>query len=104
MENIDLKREFIAKLKKEGDAIDEFSLSRNPNYLEWLENKIIYEKETLQGLYVTDKKPEDLFRNIFVELIDKIGMDGEKTFSSVDFEYYEYYFNKGIKLLMWQIT
>jgi hypothetical protein len=61
-------------------------------------------KDTTIGLYVTDKEPELLFEEIFVHLIEKIGMDGEKTFSAMDYDYYRGYFNKGIKLLMWEIS
>jgi len=55
------------------------------------------------GLHATDKEPENLFEEVFVNLIEKIGMDGEKTFSAMDFEYYNEYFKKGIKLLMRRI-
>jgi len=105
MEKIDLRREYIAKLKKEGEVNvpEEYYLTRNQNYSEWLELKLLIEVESKKGLFVTDKQPETLFRNIFVDLIEEIDMDGEKTFSPVDFEYYEEYFKRGIKLLMWQI-
>ena len=61
-------------------------------------------KDTSSGLYATDKKPEALFEEIFVHLIDKIGMDGEKTFSPMDYKYYNEFFKKGINLLMWRIS
>jgi len=61
-------------------------------------------KDTTIGLYATDKDPELLFEEIFVHLIEKIGMDGEKTFSAMDYDYYREYFNKGINLLMWRIS
>jgi len=61
-------------------------------------------KDSNIALYATDKEPETLFREIFVELIQEIGMDGEKTFSPMDFEYYESYFKKGINLLMWNLN
>jgi len=60
-------------------------------------------KDSNIALYATDKDPETLFKEIFVHLIEKIDMDGEKTFSPMDFEYYEKYFNRGINLLMWRI-
>ena len=61
-------------------------------------------KDTTIGLYATDKDPELLFEEIFVHLIEKIGMDGEKNFAAMDYDYYREYFNKGIKLLMWRIS
>lgn len=61
-------------------------------------------KQNHVGLNATDKEPDKIFEEIFVHLIEKIGMDGEKTFSAVDYEYYKEFFNKGIKLLMWKIS
>ena len=63
-----------------------------------------HHKDTTVGLYATDKKPDKLFEEIFVHLIDKIGMDGEKTFSAIDYEYYREMFNRGIKLLMFRVS
>lgn len=63
-----------------------------------------HHKDTTVGLYATDKEPEKLFEEIFVHLIEKIGMDGEKTFSPMDYECYNEYFKKGINLLMWRIS
>ena len=63
-----------------------------------------HHKETTAGLYATDKEPEKLFEEVFVNLIEEIGMDGEKTFSPIDYEYYRDMFNKGIKLLMFRIS
>jgi acetylglutamate kinase len=63
-----------------------------------------HHKDTTVGLYATDKEPEQLFEEIFVHLIEKIGMDGEKTFSAMDYEYYRDMFNKGIKMLMFRIS
>lgn len=63
-----------------------------------------HHKDTTVGLYATDKEPEKLFEEVFVHLIEKIGMDGEKTFSAMDYEYYRDMFNKGIKLLMFRIS
>ena len=66
-------------------------------------NELQHFKDSTVGLYATDKNPEQLFEEIFVHLIEKIGMDGEKTFSPMDYEYYKEMFNKGIKMLMWRI-
>lgn len=63
-----------------------------------------HHKDTTVGLYATDKEPEKLFEEIFVHLIEKIGMDGEKTFSAMDYDYYKDYFNKGIKMLIFRIS
>jgi hypothetical protein len=63
-----------------------------------------HHKDTTTGLHATDKEPEQLFEEIFVNLIEKIGMDGEKTFSAMDYEYYRDMFNKGIKMLMFRIS
>ena len=63
-----------------------------------------HHKDTTVGLYATDKQPEMLFEEIFVGLINEIGMDGEKTFSPMDYDYYKEFFNTGIKLLMWRIS
>jgi len=61
-------------------------------------------KDTTVGLYATDKIPEKLFEEVFVNLIEEIGMDGEKTFSPMDYEYYRDMFNRGMKLIMWRIS
>ena len=66
--------------------------------------KLQHHKDTTVGLYATDKEPEKLFEEVFVNLIEKIGMDGEKTFSPMDYDYYKEYFNKGINLLMFRIS
>lgn len=63
-----------------------------------------HHKDTTVGLYATDKEPDKLFEEVFVHLIEKIGMDGEKTFSAMDYEYYRDMFNKGIKMLMFRIS
>ena len=63
-----------------------------------------HHKDTTVGLYATDKEPEKLFEEVFVNLIEEIGMDGEKTFSPMDYEYYRDMFNKGIKMLMFRIS
>ena len=63
-----------------------------------------HHKDTTIGLYATDKEPQTIFEEVFVHLIEEIGMDGEKTFSAMDYEYYRDYFNRGIKLLMWRIS
>lgn len=63
-----------------------------------------YHKETTVGLYATDKNPETLFEEVFVHLIEKIEMDGEKTFAAMDYEYYNNFFKKGINSLMWRIS
>ena len=55
-------------------------------------------------LTVIDCDADKLFEKIFVDMVEKIGMDGNKCFSAKDFEYYKKYFNKGIKLISWQIT
>ena len=62
-----------------------------------------HHKDTTIGLYATDKQPEKIFDEIFVNLIEGIGMDGNKTFSPMDYEYYRDMFNKGIRLIMFQI-
>lgn len=62
-----------------------------------------HHRDTTVGLYATDKEPEKIFEEIFVNLIEEIEMDGEKTFSALDYEYYRDMFNKGIKLLMFKI-
>jgi len=72
-------------------------------YEKYIKNLEHY-KETTVGLYATDKEPEKIFEEVFVHLIEDIGLDGEKTFSPMDYEYYRDYFNKGIKLLMWRIS
>jgi hypothetical protein len=66
--------------------------------------QVQHHKETTIGLYATDKEPDKLFEEVFVNLIEEIEMDGNKTFSAVDYEYYRDIFNKGIKLLMWRIS
>jgi hypothetical protein len=63
-----------------------------------------HHKDATSGLYATDKEPETLFEEVFVHLIEKIGMDGEKTFSPMDYDYYNDFFKKGINLLMWRIS
>jgi hypothetical protein len=63
-----------------------------------------HHRDTTIGLYATDKDPEKLFEWVFVNLIEEIGMDGEKTFSATDYEYYRDMFNKGIKLLMFRVS
>lgn len=63
-----------------------------------------HHKDTTVGLYATDKEPEKIFEEVFVNLIEEIGMDGNKTFSPMDYEYYRDMFNKGIKLLMFRIS
>ena len=63
-----------------------------------------HHKDTTVGLYATDKEPDKLFEEIFVNLIEKIGMDGEKTFSAQEYEYYKEMFNRGIKLLMFRVS
>jgi hypothetical protein len=78
---------------------DCFSDVANQIY-ETLIKDLEHHKRTTIGLYATDKEPE----KIFVHLIKKIGMDGEKTFGAMDYDYYKEYFNKGIKLLMFRIS
>jgi len=63
-----------------------------------------HHKDTTVGLYATDKEPETLFEEVFVNLIEEIGMDGNQTFSPIDYEYYRDMFNKGIKLLMFRVS
>jgi len=63
-----------------------------------------HHKDTTIGLYATDKEPQTIFEEVFVHLIEEIGMDGEKTFAPMDYEYYNEYFKKGIKLIMWRIS
>ena len=63
-----------------------------------------HHKGTTVGLYATDKEPEKLFEEVFVNLIEEIGMDGNQTFSPMDYEYYRDMFNKGIKMLMFRIS
>ena len=66
--------------------------------------KLQHHKDTTVGLYATDKEPEKLFEEVFVNLIEEIGMDGNQTFSPMDYEYYRDMFNKGIKMLMFRIS
>lgn len=63
-----------------------------------------HHKDTTVGLYATDKDPETIFEEVFVHLIEKTGMDGEKTFSPIDYHYYNEFFKKGINMLMWRIS
>ncbi len=86
-------------------AIDSDSFSDIANELyEKLIKQLQHHKDTTVGLYATDKAPEKLFEEVFVNLIEEIGMDGEKTFSPMDYEYYRDMFNKGIKMLMFRIS
>lgn len=62
-----------------------------------------HHRDTLSGLYATDKEPEKLFEEVFVNLSSEIGMDGNQTFSPQDYDYYKTLFNRGIKLLMFKI-
>tara|TARA_R110001606_G_C14837727_1_gene585308 strand:+ start:64 stop:390 length:327 start_codon:yes stop_codon:yes gene_type:complete len=105
MEKLDLRNKFLNKLKKESDINipEEYTLLRNQNYCEWLEKQLLHEKETMNGLFATDKNPQDIFRIIFVDMIQEIGMDGEKTFAAMDFDYYEEYFKKGIEKIMFKL-
>lgn len=42
-----------------------------------------HHRDTTIGLYATDKDPEKLFEWVFVNLIEEIGMDGEKKITSI---------------------
>ena len=66
--------------------------------------KLQHHKDTTVGLYATDKNPNELFKIIFSDMIQETGMDGNKTFSAEEFEYYNNYFKKGIEKLMFKIT
>jgi len=86
------------------EALKDYNAEQIHDYNTNRLKKLEHHEATTVGLYATDKVPADLFRIIFFDMIDEIGMDGEKTFSPVDFEYYESYFKKGINKLMFQIT
>lgn len=81
--------------------LDEFESELSPSLIN---NELQHYKDATVGLYATDKEPESIFEEVFVHLIEKTGMDGEKTFSPMDYEYYNEYFKKGIKLLMWRLS
>jgi membrane peptidoglycan carboxypeptidase len=93
-------------LRNSNEILDEMNV-----VLDEMENSLLEPDKELQeykertiGLYATDKNPETIFEEVFVHLIEEIGMDGEKTFAPMDYDYYKEFFNKGIKLLMWRIS
>ena len=112
--NARIKAENFIEMEKElnriyeimTDNIELFGVDEVEKFISTMERikKLEHFKQSHIGLYVTDKEPEKIFEEIFVNLIDKIGMDGEKTFSAVDYEYYKEFFNKGIKVLTWRIS
>jgi hypothetical protein len=97
------------KVKSEGQILDDMGelLDEIEGLLDYGNELKIKElqhfKDTTVGLYATDKIPEELFEEVFVHLITEIGMDGEKTFSPMDYEYYNKYFKKGINLITWRL-
>ena len=93
----------------EGEQCSNYEWNDAKNMIEDIAEKLKikelqHHKDTTVGLYAIDKEPEKIFEEIFVNLIEEIGMDGKKTFSAMDYEYYRDMFNKGIKLLMFRIS
>ena len=58
MEKSDLRNEFLKNFNKEigGRPLQEFEISKNINYVEWLEEKFLHEKDSTSGLICTDKE------------------------------------------------
>lgn len=106
-----VKNQSTCKIGSDGDYSQELCVFADD--FEYVAEQIVeklnikelqHHKDTTIGLYATDKEPEKIFEEIFVNLIEEIGMDGEKTFSAIDYEYYRNMFNRGIKLLMFRVS
>lgn len=106
-----VKNQSTCKIGSDGDYsqencvfADDFEEIAKQITIELKIKELQHHKDTTIGLYATDKEPEKIFEEIFVNLIEKIEMDGEKTFSAMDYDYYKEMFNRGIKLLMFRVS
>lgn len=72
MEKTNLRNKFLSKYNAENNSnLKEYEISKNINYVEWLENEIIKTQNELTGLICTDKEIKTISNDITNELSKK---------------------------------
>jgi hypothetical protein len=82
MEKSDLRNEFLINFNEEigGRPLQEFEISKNINYVEWLEKKFLHEKDSTSGLICTNKEIKTIANKITNDLNDKFELKSVNAF------------------------
>jgi hypothetical protein len=99
MNKTDLRNEFLKTYNKEngGRPLEEYEISKNPNYVDFLEEKLIFQKNETSGLIVTDKELDIISTKITKDLSEKFDL------MSVDGFDIREYISEYLRSITWQL-